>query len=459
MDPRIEESVTNSAEQLRRSDAAHHLHPFTDFADLAGKGTRLIVRGEGIYIYDHEGKRLLDAMSGLWNVTMGYGQKALIDATTAQMRQLPYYNGFFQCTTSPAIQLAEQISEISGLSHVFFTSSGSEANDTQLRLVKRYWQLEGRPEKRLVISRKNAYHGSTLAAASLGGMKLMHEQGELPIAGIEHVDQPYYFGAQTNENPASFAERLAEQLDQRISQLGASNVAAFIGEPVQGAGGVIIPPENYWPTIAEVCRRHDVLLIADEVITGFGRLGEWFAYQRMGFKPDLVSFAKGVTSGYLPLGGVIVGERVSELLTSHGGEFAHGFTNSGHPVACAVALANIELMRKENILERVREEIEPYLRRSWTQLGDAQPLVADARLIGLMGALELTQVGGQPFKECLKVGDTCRDLSTRHGLVMRATGNTMIIAPPLIITRSQVDELIDKANKALNSLAQTQIAN
>ncbi len=446
--------MTSSAAELRRIDAAHHLHPFTDFASLAKTGTRLIVRGEGIYVYDHEGKRLLDAMSGLWNVTMGYGQKTLIDASTAQMQQLPYYNGFFQCTTPPAIQLAEQLCEISGLSHVFFTSSGSEANDTQLRLVKRYWQLAGKPEKRLLIGRRNAYHGSTLAAASLGGMKSMHEQGELPIAGIEHVDQPYYFGAQTNESPEAFAERLAEQLDERIQQLGAGNVAAFIGEPVQGAGGVIIPPENYWPAISQVCRRHDVLLIADEVITGFGRLGEWFAYQRMGFEPDLVSFAKGVTSGYLPLGGVIVGERVSDLLTSHGGEFAHGFTNSGHPVACAVALANLELMRQEHILERVREDIEPYLRRSWTQLGEAQPLVAEARLIGLMGALELTQAGGQPFEKSVKVGDICRDLSTQQGLVMRATGNTMLIAPPLIITRSEVDELIEKADKALTSLEQ-----
>ena len=442
----------SDTEQLRRSDAEHHLHPFTDFASLAEVGTRLIVRGEGIYIYDQDGRRLLDGMSGLWNVNMGYGQKVLVDAASAQMQRLPYYNSFFQCTTPPAIELAEQLCEISGMSHVFFAGSGSEANDTQLRLVKRYWQLEGRPAKRVVISRKNAYHGSTLAAASLGGMKPMHEQGELPIAGIEHVDQPYYFAAQTNESPQAFAERLARDLDERINQLGASNVAAFIGEPVQGAGGVVIPPENYWPAIAKVCRTHDVLLVADEVITGFGRLGEWFAFQRMGFQPDLVSFAKGVTSGYVPLGGVLVGERVSKLLTSVGGEFAHGFTSSGHPVACAVGLANIELMREECILEHVREEIEPYLRRTWTELGDSNSLVAEARLIGLMGALELTQAGGQPFEASLKVGDTCRDLSTELGLVMRATGNTMLIAPPLIITRSQVDELIDKADKALTSL-------
>ena len=444
--------MVSDTKQLQKSDAGHHLHPFTDHESLASVGTRLIVRGEGIYIFDQDGMRLLDGLSGLWNVNMGYGQKALVDAASVQMLELPYYNSFFQCTTPPAVQLAEQLCEISGMSHVFFTSSGSEANDTQLRVVKRYWQLEGKPEKRVVISRKNAYHGSTLASASLGGMKPMHEQGELPIPGIEHVDQPYFFGAQTNESPEAFAERLVQELDERIKELGASKIAAFIGEPVQGAGGVIIPPENYWPAIAEVCRRHDVLLIADEVITGFGRLGEWFAFQRMGFQPDLVSFAKGVTSGYLPLGGVLLGERVGKQLASGGGEFAHGFTASGHPVACAVGLANLALMRNTHILEHVREEIEPYLRRSWTQLGEAQSLIAEARLIGLMGALELTQVGGRPFETSLKVGDTCRDLSTQHGLVMRATGNTMLIAPPLIITRSQVDELIDKADKTLTLL-------
>lgn len=446
--------MTDGIGQLQRSDAAHHLHPFTDSASLASSGTRLILRGEGVYIYDHQGKRLLDGMSGLWNVNMGYGQKALVDAAAAQMQRLPYYNSFFQCTTPPAIELAERLCEISGLSHVFFAGSGSEANDTQLRIVKRYWQLEGKPQKRLVISRKNAYHGSTLASASLGGMKPMHEQGELPIAGIEHVDQPYYFAAQTNESPNVFAERLADELDERIRDLGAGNVAAFVGEPVQGAGGVVIPPENYWPAIAKVCRAHDVLLIADEVITGFGRLGEWFAFQRMGFQPDLVSFAKGVTSGYFPLGGVLAGERVGKLLSSEGGEFAHGFTNSGHPVGCAVGLANIGLMQEEQILDHVREEIEPYLGNVWAQLGEQHGLVAEARLLGLMGALELTQTSGQPFDQSLKVGDTCRDLSAKHGLVMRATGNTMLIAPPLIITRSEIDQLIEMADTALTALEQ-----
>ena len=387
-------------------------------------------------------------MSGLWNVNMGYGQPSLINAAREQLETLPFYNSFFQCTTLPSVHLAEQLSEISGLSHVFFTNGGSDANDTQLRLVKRFWQLQGKPEKRIVIGRENAYHGSTLASASLGGMKPMHTQGDLPIPDIVHVDQPYYFGAQTNESPEAFAQSLANQLDERIKVLGPSNVAAFIGEPVQGAGGVIIPPENYWPAIEAVCRRHDVLLIADEVITGFGRLGEWFAFQRMGFKPDLVTFAKGVTSGYIPLGGVLVGDRVAKTLTSDGGEFAHGFTNSGHPVACAVGLANLKLMHDTNVLAHVREEAEPYLRALMAELASKHEIIAEARLLGLMGAFEL----GTPDSP-KTLGETCRDLATKAGLVMRATGNTMIIAPPLVISKSEIDELIEKADHAFRGLA------
>ncbi len=439
--------MTQTAEQLRQRDAAHHLHPFTDFADLAKKGTRILVRGEGIYIYEQSGHKLLDGMSGLWNVNMGYGQRALIDAAKTQLETLPFYNSFFQCTTPPSVHLAEQLSEISGLSHVFFTNGGSDANDTQLRIVKRFWQLQGKPEKRIFIGRENAYHGSTLASASLGGMKPMHTQGDLPIPDIIHVDQPYYFGAQTNESPEAFAQSLADQLDTRITELGPSRVAAFIGEPVQGAGGVIIPPENYWPAIEAVCRRHDVLIIADEVITGFGRLGKWFAFQRMGFTPDLVTFAKGVTSGYIPLGGVLVGKRVAQTLTEDGGEFAHGFTNSGHPVACAVGLANLKLMRDTNVLAHVREEAEPYLRALMAELASKHEIIAEARLLGLMGAFEL----GTPDSP-KTLGEACRDLATSAGLVMRATGNTMIIAPPLIISKSEIDELIEKADKAFQGL-------
>ncbi len=441
--------------KLQQSDRDHHFHPFTDFKALGERGTRVIVRGEGVYVWDHDGNKLLDGMSGLWNVNVGYGRRELIDAATRQLETLPFYNSFFQCTTVPAIELAERLAGLTGnrLSHVFFAGSGSEANDTQIRLVRRYWQLMGRSDKKIIISRTNAYHGSTIGAASLGGMRPMHEQGELPIPGIVHVEQPYYFDAGANLTPDQYGIAVARRLEEKIRELGADRVAAFIGEPVQGAGGVIIPPASYWGEVQRVCREHDVLLIADEVITAFGRLGRWFGHQRMGFEPDLVTFAKAVTSGYIPLGGVLLGERVSRVLASGGGEFAHGYTYSGHPVACAVALANLDVIEKEGLAERVAEDIEPYFRRGWSELAERHAIVGEARLFGLMGALELVRDGTERFDRSVKAGERCRDACIEHGLVMRAVGDTMIVAPPLIITRDQIDELLEKADRVLTALA------
>lgn len=440
---------------LQQSDRAHHFHPFTDFKSLGERGTRVIVRGDGVYVWDHAGNKLLDGMSGLWNVNVGYGRRELIEAATRQLETLPFYNSFFQCTTEPTIELAERLAGLTGgrLGHVFFASSGSEANDTQIRLVRRYWQLMERPEKKIIVSRTNAYHGSTIGAASLGGMKPMHEQGELPIPGIVHVEQPYYFDADTNATPDAFGIEVARRLEAKIEALGPERVAAFIGEPVQGAGGVIIPPESYWPEVQQVCRRHDVLLIADEVITAFGRLGAWFGHQRLGFEPDLVTFAKAVTSGYIPLGGVLVGERVSRVLAASGGEFAHGYTYSGHPVACAVALANIDVIEREGLAARVREEIEPYFHRGWTELGARHGIVGEARSFGLMGALELVREGRTRFDKSVRAGERCRDACIEQGLVMRAVGDTMIVAPPLVISTAEVDELLDKADRVLGALA------
>jgi len=440
---------------LQRSDREHHLHPFTDFKALGEKGTRVIVRGEGVYIWDHLDNKLLDGMSGLWNVNVGYGRRELVEAATAQLTALPFYNSFFQCTTEPTIRLAERLAGLTGnrLSHVFFTGSGSEANDTQIRLVRRYWQLMERPEKKVIISRTNAYHGSTIGAASLGGMKPMHEQGGLPIPDIVHVDQPYHFEDGGNTSPADFGLEVARRLEERILELGPERVAAFIGEPVQGAGGVIIPPQTYWGEVQRICREHHILLIADEVITGFGRLGHWFGHERMGFEPDLVTFAKGVTSGYIPLGGVLLGERVASVLGAGGGEFAHGYTYSGHPVACAVALANIDVIERDGLAERVRNDIEPYFSRGWAELGERHSIVGEARMYGLMGALELVREGHQRFAKDERAGERCRDACIEHGLVMRAVGDTMIVAPPLIISHAEVDELLEKADRALAALA------
>ena len=441
---------------LQNRDHRHYIHPFTDHRELGEKGSRIITRAEGVYIWDSEGRQILDGMAGLWCVNLGYGREELVEAAANQLRELPYYNSFFQCTHPPAVELAEILGEISPpqFNHSFFTGSGSEANDTQVRLIRRYWTLAGQPSKMTIIARKNAYHGSTVAGASLGGMSEMHKQLRMLVPGIEHIEQPYYFELGGDLSSDEFGLRQARLLEEKIEQLGAENVGAFIAEPVQGAGGVVIPPESYWPEIQRICRKYDVLLVADEVITGFGRLGEWFASSYYGIKPDLITFAKGVTSGYLPLGGTLVSERVANLIISEGGEFAHGFTYSGHPAACAVAIANIRILRDEGVIDRVREEIAPYFHEQWSRLGD-HPLVGEARSIGLMGAIEIAadKETRKRFDKDLGAGAQCRDACFEAGLVMRAVGDTMIVSPPLVISRAQIDELVDKAGKALDATA------
>jgi len=349
---------------LQARDHAHYLHPFTDHKALGERGVRVMVRGEGIYLWDSEGKKILDGMSGLWCVNVGYGRHSISKAVFDQMETLPFYNSFFNTTNVPAVTLAAKLAEIAppGFKHVFFTGSGSEANDTNVRMVRRYWDLKGQPHRHTIISRFNAYHGSTMAGASLGGMEGMHAQGGLPIPGIVHIRQPNYLESGRGMSEDEFGIEAASWLEQKILDVGPEKVAAFIGEPIQGAGGVVIPPRTYWPEIQRICDKYGILLIADEVITGFGRTGRMFACEYFDFKPDLITFAKGVTSGYIPLGGVLVGERVAEVLIGKGGEFAHGFTYSGHPVACAAALETIRIIEEEKLLQRVAEDTGPYLR-------------------------------------------------------------------------------------------------
>ena len=433
--------------QWQAADAAHFLHPFTDFKALSAKGARIIQRAEGIYLWDSDGHKILDAMSGLWCVNVGYGQRALIDAAAKQLGELPFYNAFFQTATPPAIELAEVLAEVTPpqFRHVFFSGSGSEGNDTVVRMVRRYWDLLGQPERQVIISRHNAYHGSTMAGASLGGMGGMHAQGGLPIPGITHIGQPHWWenGRPQGLSREDFGRVAAGWLEQKILEIGADKVAAFIGEPVQGAGGVIVPPESYWPEIQRICDKHGILLVSDEVICGFGRTGRWFGCERFGFKPDLMTFAKGVTSGYVPLGGVMVGERIAKVLIERGGEFNHGYTYSGHPVACAVALANIALIRQLKLVEHVHDDVGPYLAAQFQGLA-THPLVGEVQTCGLMGALQLVKdpASGAPFASELEVGMVCRGHCFANGLIMRAVGDRMIVAPPLVITRAQIDEMM-----------------
>ena len=443
---------------IQAMDSAHYIHSFTDHGDLATRGARVMTHAEGIYVWDSEGKKVLDGMSGLWCVNVGYGRKELADAAYQQMMTLPYYNSFFQTTNVPATKLAAKLASLAptvgdrSFNHVFYSSSGSESNDTNVRMVRRYWDLLGQPQRKTIIGRVNGYHGSTMAGASLGGMSGMHAQGDLPIPNITHIDQPYFFeNGLPGESEADFGLRAAGWLETKILELGADKVAAFIGEPVQGAGGVIIPPATYWPEIQRIVDKYGILLISDEVICAFGRLGHWFAYEKFGYKPDLVTFAKGVTSGYVPLGGVMVGNRVAEVLIEKGGEFNHGYTYSGHPVACAVALANLELMERENLVGRVKDDIGPYLAKRFAEL-NSHPLVGLAETCGFAAGLVLVKNKAtlQAFDSALGVGMVCRGHCFGNGLIMRAVGDRMIIAPPLVMTHAQIDEMMGLIVKCLD---------
>jgi putrescine aminotransferase len=454
---------TRNTEKWQADDSAHHFHPFTNPNDLLQKPPRIIESAKGVYLTDSDGNQLLDMMAGLWCVNMGYGQQDLIDAAHQQIQQLPYYNAFFKTSTPPAAELSALLSEVTPahLKHAFFTSSGSEANDTVLRLVWRYWDLMGKPEKRVVISRKNAYHGSTIAASSLGGMDAMHEQGGI-IPDIVHVEEPNWFAKRcelgTDLDREEFGRQAAQSIADKIEELGVDKVAAFIAEPIQGAGGVNVPPDSYWPEVKKICEHYGILLVADEVICGFGRTGEWFGTNYYDLKPDLMPIAKGLSSGYLPIGGVMVADRIMDVLINQGGEFNHGYTYSGHPVCAAVAIANIKLMQRENIVQTVRESTGPYLQQRFRELG-AHPLVGEVRGVGTLGALELVKDKENyiRFDKDQGVGTICRDFCFENNLVMRAVGDAMIISPPLIVQPAEIDIFIERAWQCLD-LTQKAIA-
>jgi len=445
-------------DEIRRMDAENHLHPFTDYAEMAKEGgARIITRAEGCYLWDADGNRILDGMAGLWCVNVGYGRKELAETAYKQMLELPYYNTFFKTSTPPVAELSAKICSHLGpnFNRIFYSNSGSEANDTMFRLVRHYWNLMGRKTKKTIISRENAYHGSTVAGASLGGMKPMHEQADLPIPGVEHVMQPYWFQeAKPGESPEDFGVRAAKAVEDKILELGADNVGAFIGEPVQGAGGVIVPPSTYWPEINRICKKYDILLVADEVICGFGRTGEWFGHQTLGIEPDLIPMAKGLSSGYLPISALAISDRVASVLIEKGGEFYHGYTYSGHPASCAVALNNIEIIEREGLVEKVKNETGPYLAEALKRIEDL-PLVGEVRSLGLMGAIALckNKETREKFDPVGKVGIMCRDYCMDHGVVARPCGDTMVMSPPLTIEKPQIDDLVNTLGAAIEETA------
>jgi putrescine aminotransferase len=444
--------------ELRRLDVAHHLPAQTDWAlQRDNGGSRIITRAEGCVIHDGDGHALLDAMAGLWCVQVGYGRAELADAARDQMLELPYYNTFFKTAAPPTITLAAKIAQLlkPPLNHVFFNSSGSEAIDTLIRLARYYWQVRGQSRRSTIIARVNGYHGSTIAGASLGGMKAMHDQGGPWVPDIEHIIQPYKFGEGFAEAPEDFAARAADALEERILEVGPENVAAFVGEPVQGAGGVIIPPTDYWPRVEAICRKYGILMACDEVICGFGRLGAWFGFQHFGVTPDLVSMAKGLSSGYLPISAVGVADHVVETIRGGHTDFVHGYTYSGHPTCAAVALRNIEILEREHLVERTRDDSGPYVAAALARLAD-HPLVGEARSLGLIGAVEIVakkgtnqRFGGAPGK----AGPIVRDLCIENGLMIRAVRDTLVMSPPLVISHAEIDRLVATIAKSLDQAA------
>ncbi|WP_136636244.1 aspartate aminotransferase family protein [Pseudooceanicola onchidii] len=438
--------------ELQALDAAYHMHPFSTQDDLAQSGVRIITSAKGVMLRDSEGEEILDAMAGLWCVNIGYGRDELAEVAARQMRELPYYNTFFKTSHVPVIALSAKLAELApgNLNHVFFAGSGSEANDTNLRMVRTYWAEKGKPNKQIVISRWNAYHGSSVGSGSLGGMKGIHAQGGLPIPGIEHIDQPNWWAEGGDMSPEDFGLERARQLERKIDELGEDNVAAFIAEPVQGAGGVIVAPETYWPEVMRICRERDILFIADEVICGFGRTGQWFGSQTLDLTPDIMTIAKGLSSGYQPIGGSIVSDEIAAVIGAT--EFNHGYTYSGHPVASAVALENLRILEEEKIVDRVREETGPYLKEKFEALVD-HPMVGEAKIVGMMGSIALTPDKGARAAfaaDAGTVGYMVRERCFANNLVMRHVGDRMIISPPLVISKGEIDVLIDRAVQSLD---------
>ena len=453
--------TTQTPETLRRIDCAHHLHPFTDHAAMHTTGTHLIAGAEGCSVIEADGRRLLDGLAGLWCVNVGYNRPEIAAAVARQMEKLCYYPSFFNTTTEPAVELAGKLASLApaGMTHTVFSNSGSEANETNLKIIRNFWHLRGKPEKRKILSRTFAYHGVTLATTSLTGLPACLTPFDLPLEGFVHVPGPYHFGALASGffethglmSAEQYGTWCLEQTEATIEREGADSIAAIFVEPIQGAGGVIIPPPGYLKNLRALARQHDILFVADEVISGFGRMGAWFASTLWDLEPDLISLAKGITSGYLPLGASMVSSRIADELIS-GGYFAHGFTYSGHPVACAAALANLAILERENLVERVASDIGPYFESSMLALA-SHPTVAEARCFKLIGALELVPPGGlAALSSHPTLGARAAALIREEGAIVRGIRNLIAVAPPLIISQAETDALMAAIQRGLDKL-------
>jgi 4-aminobutyrate--pyruvate transaminase len=443
-------------DSIEAKDLAHLLHPTTNLKQHQEHGPAVHARAEGVYLWDNRGRQYLEGMAGLWCTALGYGEEELARVAAEQMRKLSYSQLFGGKTNEPSVLLAEKLKSIAPMDadRVFFGLSGSDANDTQVKLMWYYNNAVGRPEKKKIISRMRGYHGVTVAAGSLTGLPPFHAHFDLPIPGILHTDCPHYYrGAEGGESEADFVDRIVGNLEALIEKEGGETIAAFIAEPIMGAGGVIVPPAGYYQKVQALLQKHDILFIDDEVICGFGRTGRPFGAETFDIRPDTMSVAKAVSSAYLPLSAVLLPEKLYDAfldMSPELGNFSHGFTYSGHPVCAAVALRNLELMEERDLFAhaaRVGETMQQRL----ALLAD-HPLVGEARGAGLIGALELVadKATGAPFPATKGVGAHCMARCEAHGLILRALGDTMAICPPIIITDEQIDELFSKLEMALN---------
>jgi len=443
----------NAIDQLQDLDRRHHLHPFTNHSEMHASGTHIITSAKGVWIVEAGERKLLDGMAGLWCVNIGYGCRDVIDAVVKQMETLSYYPSFFNSTTEPAIKLSERLSKLAppNLKHTFFCSSGSEANETALKFIRAYYHIKGQPEKQKIVSRKFAYHGVTLGTASLTGLTPCHTQFALPLPGFLHAPAPYPYGEGSEMNAQEYGQWCLSETARLIERENPDTIAAIFAEPVQGAGGVIPPPSGYLKGLRALARQYDLLFVADEVITAFGRLGDWFASNLWNLEPDIITLAKGMTSGYIPMGATMVSTEIAETIIG-GGNFVHGYTYSGHPVAAAAAIATLDYMEREQLIPRVRDDVGPYFQNKLQAMA-AHAAVGEVRGCQMIGAIEVVPRGGKQMlvpngQLGLKAAVLCRE----EGVVVRGIRDMIVMSPPLVITHEEIDFFFAAIEKALDRL-------
>lgn len=439
----------------RAIHVSRHMLPFEDHLHLKPEHARVLVKGEGMYVWDDHGTRFLDGMSGLWCTAVGYGHPELKRAAAEQIETLSFCSQYFLNTHPPVAELTSKLFELlpPDYGRVLYANSGSEVNDLMMRAVRRFWALAGKPGKRIIIGRRNGYHGSTQGSAAISGIDMLHNFGDINLDEVRHIAEPYWYGYSGYLTEYEFGLAAARELETAILETGADKVAAFVAEPFQGAGGMIYPPYSYWPEIQRICRQYDVLLCLDEVVGGFGRTGKWFASDHFGIEPDTISLAKGLTSGYIPMGALVLSRRIADTLAECGGTFAHGFTYQGHPVAAAVALANLRLLDEGGLVQQVEHDTGLYFQHCLRERFDGHPIVGEVQGSGMIAALQLSPnpAGRARFDKEAVVGFHCARQALDNGLIVRSSAARIILAPALIATHAQIDTLVDKLGEAVDA--------